>query len=141
MFEFKRKATYFGSLRGALILEVLGMPKRVPLLMNRYRMFFVQVSTPPPSMHQKLTEHGRCCIHNKQLLTKTYVALENNSNVQHLKTLRLFVLCDRALLTFYSQQTQLALRWLSFYSQATHTSAAPTHVQTRARSALKLGWQ
>ena len=52
----------FGSLRAKLVLAPLGMPKWVWPSMNRYRMFYVQTSTLPPSMHGKLTEHGRCCI-------------------------------------------------------------------------------
>ena len=48
--------------------------------MNLYKMFFVQTSTPPQSIHQKLTEHGRCCIPNNQLPIKSFDQLENNSN-------------------------------------------------------------
>ena len=33
-------------------------------LTNQCRMFFVQMSTRPPSMHQILTQHGRCCMQN-----------------------------------------------------------------------------
>ena len=32
-------------------------------------------------MQPKLTEHGMCCIQNKQILTKSHVELEDNSNV------------------------------------------------------------
>ena len=39
--------------------------------MNQYRMFFVQTSATTPSMHQKLTEHGKYYTQNNQLLTKT----------------------------------------------------------------------
>ena len=60
--EVERRATYFGSFRAKLVLAPLGMPKWVWPSMNRYRMFYVQTSTLPPSMHGKLTEHGRCCI-------------------------------------------------------------------------------
>ena len=42
-------------------------------------MFFVQTSTLPLNMHRKLTEHGRCCMQNKQLMIKSYVKLEDNS--------------------------------------------------------------
>jgi hypothetical protein len=44
-------------------------------------MFFVQTSTLPPRMHQKLTKHGRFCKQNNQLPTKTHVELKNNSIV------------------------------------------------------------
>jgi hypothetical protein len=42
-------------------------------------MFFVQTSTLPPRMHQKLTKHGRFCKQNNQLPTKTPDELEDNS--------------------------------------------------------------
>jgi hypothetical protein len=48
--------------------------------MNRYRMFFVQTSTPPLRMHQKLTKHGRFYKQNNQLPTKSHVELKDNSN-------------------------------------------------------------
>ena len=32
-------------------------------------------------MHQKVTKHGRCCMHNSQLQTKSHVELEDNSIV------------------------------------------------------------
>jgi hypothetical protein len=48
--------------------------------MNRYRMFFVQTSTLPPRMHQKLTKPGRFCKQNNQLPTKSHVELKDNSN-------------------------------------------------------------
>ena len=37
--------------------------------MKWYEMFLIQISTWPPSMHQKLTEHGRFCEQNNQLPT------------------------------------------------------------------------
>ena len=49
--------------------------------MNQYRMFFVQTSTRPPNMHQKLTKHGRFCKQNNQLPTKSRDELEYNSIV------------------------------------------------------------
>ena len=49
--------------------------------MNRYRMFFVQTSTLPPRMHQKLTKHGKFCKQNNQLPTKSHEELNDNSNV------------------------------------------------------------
>jgi hypothetical protein len=47
--------------------------------MNRYRMFFVQTSTLPPRMHQKLTKHGRFCKQNNQIPTKSHNELKDNS--------------------------------------------------------------
>jgi hypothetical protein len=48
-------------------------------------MFFFRTSTLSPSMNPKLTEHGRCCMQNNQLLTRIHVGgfgfcveLENN---------------------------------------------------------------
>ena len=32
-------------------------------------------------MHRKLTEHGRCCMQNFQLQTRSHVELKDNSNV------------------------------------------------------------
>ena len=34
----------------------------------------------PPSMHQKLTDSARCCMQTNQLLTESYVELEDNCN-------------------------------------------------------------
>ena len=59
VFEVEPRATNFGSLRVKLNLAPLGMPKWVWPSMNRDKMFFIQTSTIPPSMHRKLTEHGR----------------------------------------------------------------------------------
>jgi hypothetical protein len=42
-------------------------------------MFYVQTSTLPPRMHQKLTKHGKFCKQNNQLPTKTHVELKDNS--------------------------------------------------------------
>ena len=42
-------------------------------------MFYVQTSTLPPRMHQKLTKHERFCKQNNQLPTKTHVELKDNS--------------------------------------------------------------
>jgi hypothetical protein len=69
VFEFERRATYFGSSRAELILAPLGMPKWVWRSVNQFKMFFVQTSTLPPSMHKRLTKHGRCRMRNNQLLT------------------------------------------------------------------------
>ena len=49
--------------------------------MNQYGMPFVQTSTLTPSMHPKLTEHGKLCMRNNQLPTKTLVELKDNSIV------------------------------------------------------------
>ena len=48
-----------GLLRAKLDSAPLGMLKRVQPSNNQYRMFFIQTSTLPPSIHHKLTEHGR----------------------------------------------------------------------------------
>jgi hypothetical protein len=42
-------------------------------------MFFVQTSTPPPCMHQKLTRHGWFCNQNNQFPTDSHDELEDNS--------------------------------------------------------------
>ena len=47
--------------------------------MNWYRMFYVQTSTLRPRMHQKLTNHGKFCMQNNQLPTKSHVELKDNS--------------------------------------------------------------
>ena len=55
---FIEAQTYFCMPRGA----------RMSLaLKNRYRYFFVQTSTPTPSINQKVTEFGKCCMQNDQL--------------------------------------------------------------------------
>ena len=48
--------------------------------MNKYRMFFVQTSTPPTKMHLKLNKHGRFCKQNNQLPTRIHDELKDNSN-------------------------------------------------------------
>jgi hypothetical protein len=83
--EVWTKKFYIGSWRAKLILAPLGMPKWVWPSMNRYRMFFVQTSTIPPCMHQKLTKHGRFCKQNNQLPTKSHVELKDNSIVHNLE--------------------------------------------------------
>ena len=42
-------------------------------------MFFVQISTLPPSIHQKLTTYGRYCKQNNHLPTKSHVELEEDT--------------------------------------------------------------
>jgi hypothetical protein len=49
--------------------------------MNHNKMFFVQTTTPAPSMPKKLTEHGKFCMQTNQLPTKTPVELQDNSDV------------------------------------------------------------
>jgi hypothetical protein len=71
-----------GSWRAKLILAPLGMPKRIWPSMNQYRIFFVQTSTLPPCMHQKLTKHGRFCKQNNQLPTRSHDELEDNDFVE-----------------------------------------------------------
>ena len=52
----------FASLGAHFNLAPLGMSNGVLPPMNQFKMFFVQASSPTPSMHQKLTEHGKCCM-------------------------------------------------------------------------------
>jgi hypothetical protein len=52
--------------------------------MNQYRTFFIQTSTLPARIHQKLTKHGKVCKQNNKLPTKSHDELEDNSNVHHL---------------------------------------------------------
>jgi hypothetical protein len=47
-------------------------------------MFFVQTSTLPPRMHQKLTKHGKFCKQNNQLPTKSHDELKDDSNMDGL---------------------------------------------------------
>jgi hypothetical protein len=96
--RFEHRTFYIGSWRTKLILTLLGMPKWVWSSTNQYRMFYVQTSTLPPHMHQKLTKHVRFCKQNNQLPTKTHVELKDNSNVAKLwnaimkQKLRLFAI-------------------------------------------------
>jgi hypothetical protein len=32
---------------------------------SQCRIFFIRTSTPTPSMHRKLAEHGKCCMQKK----------------------------------------------------------------------------
>ena len=59
------------------------MPKWVWPSMNWYRMFFGQTSTLPPSMHQKLSKHGRYRMKNNDLLAKGYAELDDSSITTH----------------------------------------------------------
>jgi hypothetical protein len=59
-------ATHFSSSRAKLILDRTSLT-----LYELYRIFFVQISTLPPIMYQKLTEYGSSCMQNNQLLTIT----------------------------------------------------------------------
>jgi hypothetical protein len=56
-----------------LDLQTLGsqpiMPKNLP----------EHCYTLPSNMHRILTQHGRCCMHNNQLPTKSLVELDNYS--------------------------------------------------------------
>ena len=50
-------------------------------IMNQYKMFYVQTSTwLRPNMCRKFLEHGRNCMHNNELLTKSHVELEDNKS-------------------------------------------------------------
>ena len=56
------------ALRAKSILAPLGVPIWIWPTLNQCRMFFVQTSTwLPPRMHQKLIEHGRCCMQHKYI--------------------------------------------------------------------------
>ena len=77
---FLRPGTWCKSTLGQVYIR--GMPKWVWSSMNRYRIFFVQTSTLPPHMHQKLTKHGRFCKHINQLPTKSHDELKDNSSVR-----------------------------------------------------------
>lgn len=57
------------------------MHKWVWPLMNRFRMFYIQISTPPPNMHWKLTIHWRCLMQNNQHLSNSHVELDDNSTM------------------------------------------------------------
>ena len=91
--ESEWRATYFRSFRAKLMLAPLGMAKWVWPLMDRYRMFFIQSSTLPLSVHQKFTEHERCCMQNYLLLTKTQVELKGNWNTSLSMWLYMLVTC------------------------------------------------
>ena len=77
--EIEQRATHFGALRTKFILAPLGLSKRVWSSINRQRMFFVKTSTLFPSMCCKAIEHGRYCVQNNQLLTKSDVEFKDNS--------------------------------------------------------------
>ena len=49
--------------------------------MNLHRMFFIRTPAPIPSMHWKLTKHGKCCTQNSQLSTKTPVECKDGSMI------------------------------------------------------------
>jgi hypothetical protein len=51
----------------------------------------VQTSTLPPSMHQKLTEGGRCWVQNNPPLTKFLFELIDNSNLNQLLAFMLVI--------------------------------------------------
>ena len=53
MFEFEWRATYCSSLRAILISASLGIPIWVWPSMNRYRMFFIKISTLPPRIQHR----------------------------------------------------------------------------------------
>ena len=77
MFEIEWLATHSGA---KLILPPLKMQNWAWPSMNQYRMFFIQTSTLPPSMHQQFTKYRRCCMQINQLPTKGDVEWEDNSS-------------------------------------------------------------
>ena len=78
----------------------LDMPKWVSPSMNWYRTFFIQTSTLSPSMHRKLTKHGRSCMQNNHLPTKSFVELEDNSIVWYPPWWLIQVECGEGNLTY-----------------------------------------
>ena len=47
-------------------------------------MLFIQIPTPTPSMHRKLTLHEKCCIRNNQLPTKSPVQITDDSYARYM---------------------------------------------------------
>ena len=62
------------------------MPNWVWCAMNRFRMFFIQISTLPTSMHRILTERRRSCMQINQFLTESHVQWERDFMSLHLWT-------------------------------------------------------
>lgn len=54
--------------------------------MNPCKMYFGQTSTLPPSIHQKLHKHDRCCMQHNQLPSKIHVGLEDNLLTENCRT-------------------------------------------------------
>ena len=83
VWSWMKSHLYFGSLRAKLILAPLDcMPKWIRPSMNRYGIFFVQTSTlPHPSMRCKHAKHGRCCMQDHELPTRSHVEFEDTSVV------------------------------------------------------------
>ena len=71
------------------------MPKGAWPSVNRYKVFFVQTSRLPPSIHQKLNQYGRCCVEINKLPTNGLV----ESKVGTFNSLQ-FLLLRRKLLRF-----------------------------------------
>ena len=61
----ERRTFYIGSLERKLILAPQRHAKMSLASMNPRIQYFLQTSTHVPSMHQKLTEHGKFCMPNK----------------------------------------------------------------------------
>jgi hypothetical protein len=107
------------------------VPKWVWPSMNRYRMFFIQTSTLPPGMHQKLTKHGRFCRQNNQLPTKTHVELKDNSIKLQMILCPVHEFmkhCDKFLkpwCSWMSSRLNLAFRDLSVLGYCGNVSEAP----------------
>ena len=59
----------------------LDKPKWVWPVTNWHNKLFVPTSTPTPSMHKKLTKHGKFCLQNNQLPTTPAAELKGNSSV------------------------------------------------------------
>ena len=57
---------------------------------NPYRMFFIQTSIPTPSMPRELIKHGKVCMKNNQLLTKSPIEWINDFNIFNVIGSKLF---------------------------------------------------
>ena len=72
LFKFIEDQTHYGMRGVKMSLHIK----------TQYRIFFIQTSTLTPSMHQKLTKHGKFCMQNNQLPSNTPVEVTDNSNKQ-----------------------------------------------------------
>jgi hypothetical protein len=64
-------------------MEIIGMARGAKIslaLIEPIWLSFSQTSTPTPSLHRKLTEHGKWCMQNNQLPAKCPVELNDNCN-------------------------------------------------------------
>ena len=83
VFEFECRATFFDFFEGQAHFSSLWYAK-ICLTLNEpvwdvFCSFFVQTSTLAPSMHWKLTEHGKGCTQNYQPPLKSLFELKDDS--------------------------------------------------------------